>query len=50
LAQPTRQQPPVNDTLTIGQHFVDLSGSGSGVIRMAKKSKKNKKGKKGKKK
>jgi len=34
--------------LTPGQHFVDLSASGSGVIHVAKKSKKGKKGKKGK--
>jgi hypothetical protein len=34
--------------LTSCQHFVDLSGSGSGVIDVAKKSKKGKKGKKGK--
>jgi len=42
---------PVNDTLTPGQHFVDLTGRESGVRRVAKKSKKGKKkGKKGKKK
>jgi len=29
-----------------GQHIIDLSESGSGVIRVAKKSKKSKKGKK----
>jgi hypothetical protein len=33
----------------IGQRIVDLSESGSGVIRVAKKSKKSKKSKKGKK-
>jgi hypothetical protein len=38
--------PLVNDTLTAGQHFVDRSGLGSGVIHVAKKSKKSKKGKK----
>jgi hypothetical protein len=37
---------PVNDTLTSGQHFVDLPGSGSGVRSVAKKSKKSKKSKK----
>jgi hypothetical protein len=36
--------------LTPGQHFVDLPGSGNGVIRMAKKGKKDKKSKKDKKK
>jgi hypothetical protein len=37
---------PVNDTLTPGQRFVDLSGLGSEVRGMAKKSKKSKKSKK----
>jgi hypothetical protein len=45
-----RQPAPVNDTLTSsGQHIVDLSESGGGVIRVAKKSKKAKKDKKSKK-
>jgi hypothetical protein len=40
----------VNDTLTsAGQHIVDQPESGSGVIRVAKKSKKSKKTKKSKK-
>ena len=42
-----RQPRSVNDMLTVlGQRIVDVSESGSGVIRMAKKSKKSKKGKK----
>ena len=45
-----RQPAPVNDMLTlIGQRIVDRPESGSGVIRVAKKTKKGKKGKKGKK-
>jgi uncharacterized protein (DUF2249 family) len=45
-----RQPAPVNDTLTSpGQHIVDLSESGGGVMRVAKKSKKSKKDKKSKK-
>jgi hypothetical protein len=44
-----RQPVAVNDMLTLGQHIVDLSESGSGVIRVAKKTKKTKKSKKGKK-
>jgi hypothetical protein len=46
-----RRPAPVNDMLTLpGQHIVDLSEPGSGVIRVSKKSKKNKKkSKKGKK-
>jgi hypothetical protein len=41
-----RQPAMVNDMLTPGQQIVDPSDSGSGVVRMAKKSKKSKKGKK----
>ena len=48
-AQPSRQLALVNDTLTLGQHFVDSSRQGSEVIRVATKSKKSKKGKKKKK-